>query len=495
MSRAGQLVLLLFLSLCAGAPCLAAGQPPLPDVVTMQADVVQVDLDHDSTEAHGSALLSYHDLRLQADHITAEQATGQVQAAGHLGLAQGGRRLQGDSLQCNFRTNEGVLSQARVEEQGVIIRGEKLEFSPQKVVAHHAYFTTCDRPDPHYTFGANLITLTTAQARPGERPQSGRLTLDRATVTYHHRRLFTVPHYSVSVGQIGEPSSTPLPTSGFSRDDGPFATISYSLGRPEGRTLADFGYRYTTFRGIRGYLRLRQSLGPAELTAGYTRREDLSDQELRPDEIHFTAANVLINRAPEYGIRLPDLPVGRSLHLRAEWLRGAYSERLSRVVETRARADRDSISLLLATRAYSPTPRLAISHAIGWRRSAYSPGGELTISFLRHTLDLAPKGNTRLSLSYITRRGSGETPFLFDQIGIGRELLADARYRINTAWRVRLQEAYDLSLRQARDMDVSLTRTAHCLDYTIGWRKLRGSFFFLIGLAPPTEHEALSSEH
>jgi lipopolysaccharide export system protein LptA len=485
MRLAVRLALSLLPFLCASALRAAAAEPQPSETVTIQADAVQLDLDRGRTQAQGSALLSYQDLRLHADQITAEENTGEVQASGHLSLTQNGRRLQGDLLHYNFRSEEGALSQARLEEQGVIIRGESLEFSPQKMVARNAYFTTCDLPDPHYTFGASLITLTAAQTGPGQRPQSGRLTLNRATVTYHHRRLFTVPHYSVSVGQLGEPSSSPLPASGFSRDDGPFASIGYTLGRPEGRALADFGYRYTTFRGIRGHLRLRQDVGPAQFTLGYTRREDVADQELRGDEIHYSLANVLVNRSPEYGIKLPDLAVGRALHLRAEWLRGTYSERLSRVVDTRARADRDSITLMLSTNAYTPGRHLALSHAIGWRRSTYSPGDELTISYFRHSLDFAPRPDTRLSLAYITRRGSGQSPFLFDQVGIGRELLADARFRLSPSWKVRLEDVYDLRQRQTKDMAVAITRTAHCLDYTFGWRKLRGSFFLLVGLTPP----------
>jgi lipopolysaccharide assembly outer membrane protein LptD (OstA) len=468
---------------------LSAASPS--DTAAVDADLVVLDLDRDLIQAEGNAALSYHDLRLHSDHLTANQGTGDVEATGALSLVQAGRRLQGELLQYNVRTDRGVLTNARVDEQGIVIKGARIELSPQSLVAHDAQFTTCDLPEPHYLFTAGLISLTAERSEPGKPPQSGRLTLTRAHLTYHHRRLFALPSYSVSVSRIREPRNSPFPVTGFSRDDGPFGSVSYTLGKPEAKTLAELSYRYTTYRGIRGHLRLRRSLGPAELVAGYIRREDVADEDLHPDQIEYSARSVLVNRAPEYGIRLPELPIGRSLTLHGEWLRGTYSERYSRVVETRARADRNSVSALLSTAPYSPTPGLTLSHAIGWRHSSYSPGDALTISFYRHSLSLQPTPNTDLSLSYIARRGSGESPFLFDSIGIGRELLADLGYRLSPAWRVRLAEVYDLSKRETRDIDFSLTRTAHCLDYTVGWRKSRGSFFFTIGLAPlPVRHSS-----
>ena len=461
------------------------------DTATADADLVVLDLDRDTIRAQGNAALSYQTLSLHADSIVADQQTGRIEATGNLSVSQQGRRLQGERLEYNAHTEEGVLTNARVSEQGIIINGEKIEFSPQALVAHHAYFTTCDRPDPHYSFSANRISLTAQQPKRGGPPQSGQLTLDRARLTYHHRPLFTIPSYSVAVSRLREPRASPFPVTGFSRDDGPFASISYTLGKPQAKTLGEFSYRYTTFRGIRGHLRLRHNLGSAELFAAYIRREDVADQELHPDQIEYASRSVLVNRAPEYGIRLPDLAIGRSLTLHGEWLRGTYSERYSRVVETRARADRDSLSLLLSTASYSPASGLTLSHAIGWRHSRYSgaeqpAADDLTVRFLRHSLALSPSPGTQLSLSYITRRGSGASPFLFDDVGLGRELLADASYRLNPLWRLRVQEVYDLSNRRLQDIDLSVTRTAHCLDYTFGWRKSRGSFFLGIGLVPAT---------
>jgi len=486
MPPVARAVLLSLLVLSLSLPAAASSSRD----ALIEADAVHLDLNLQQTRAVGNASLSYGDFDLRADQLSADRATGDVQAAGHLTLMQQGRRLSGDALEYNYHSDEGVLTNARVHEQGVIIGGERVELSPGSVVATQAYFTTCDRAEPHYSLGADRISLTAPAPAADGRPTSGRLTLERARVTYGRRRLFTLPRYSLSLGELSDPNALPLPVTGIDRDDGPYASISYNLGDPEEATGADIGYRYTTLRGIRGHLRARTTLGPLELGARYVRREDPSDRELRPNDMEAVLADVLVNRTPEYGVFLPELRLTRQLLLSAEWLRGNYSERVPDEEEARARGDRAATGVVISSVPYAISPAVTLSHAVGWRRSSYSPGDRYTVRYYRHSVDLAPAGNMRLGLSYIARRGSGETPFLFDQIEVGRELLTDLRWRFGPQWRCRVVDAMDLDARDTHDMIVSLTRTIHCLDYTLGWRQARGGVFFGVGLAPISNEES-----
>jgi len=182
-------VVLFVPSLCAPA----AAQ----NIARIQADVVEVDFDGEQTHAAGNARLTYGDFEISADELTADRVTGHVAATGNLQLRQGERQLRGRTLEYNIRTEEGVLTEARAAEQGIIIRGERITFSPRELVAHHAHFTTCNRPDPHYSFGAERITLTAQETEYGGPPESGRLSLNRARVTYRGRTLFTLPDVSL----------------------------------------------------------------------------------------------------------------------------------------------------------------------------------------------------------------------------------------------------------------------------------------------------------
>ncbi len=479
-----RLLLLHFLLELILLHALPAKAGPEARVACFDADVLEISLDEGCTKADGNASFSYGTLTLYADHVTADRSTGEVEARGDLEVTQGGRLLEGESLRYNLRTEEGVLTNARVAEQGVFVRGERIAFSASRIVAHNASFTTCDDPDPHYSFAAGTISLTAESAAPGRPPESGRLTLDHARVTYRNRRLFSLPRYSVSVGRLREPGGTPLPVTGFSREDGPYASISYTLGDPEDPTLGDLSYRYTTLRGIRGHVQLRRTFGPLELVGGYVRREDPSDRDLRADDPEASLADVLLNRDPEYGVRLADFPVGRAVRCSADWLSGSYTEWIAGEEEARARADRAASTVVLSVDPYPISGNVSFGHAFGLRRATYSPGGRYTVRLSRHSAELALSPRARLSLAYVARRSSGETPFLFDGRGPGRELLAELECQVTAQWGFRALDLYDIAGRRARDMVLEVTRTAHCLAYTVGWRKSRGRLYLRVGLAP-----------
>ncbi len=455
-------------------------------VAVTEADVVEINLIGERTRARGNAHLTYEGIDLRADEVVANRTTGELEANGHLVVIQQARRLTGSSISYNLHTGIGTLKHARATEQGVIIIGEELSLAPDKIVARHAQLTTCNDPEPHYAFKANQITLTARQITPGKPPKAGRLTLDRARVTYHGRALFTVPRYSVSVGDLGKKESTPLPTTGFSRADGPFTTIGYTLGTPESKWSGRFSYRYTTLRGIRGYMVASAPLGPTEFTFGYHRRQDPGDREIEPDDLEASTKSVLVNREPEYGVILPELQFNKRLSLQASWLTGRYSERLQDGLVERAQADRTSLTVLLKSAPYRISPSVELSHAIGWRRSTYSPGDQFTVKLYRHSIAWRASPKLRLKLSHVTRDDSGETPFLFDGIPFRREIIGEVGLVVNPAWRMRFVDYYDPETSRARDMLVEATRTAHCLEYTIGWRKERGAFYIGFGLAPPT---------
>ena len=469
--------------LAAGASSLAAATTP--EAVITEADVVDIELAREQTHASGQAHLWYGDFELAADELSADRLTGAVEASGHLLVTQRGRQLSGDSLNYNLQTGVGSLKHARVVEQGIVITGDELSLSPEKIVAHHAQFTTCDAPAPHYAFAAGEITLTAQQVAPGQPPKSGRLSLDHARFLYHGRSLFVLPRYSVSVGDIGKKDSTPFPTTGWSRADGPFTTISYSLGQPDSRLYGGFTYRYTTFRGIRGAMLLNAPAGPGSLTFGYYRRQDPGDRDIEPDDLEATTASVLVNREPEYGVVIPEQRLGKSLSLQASWLAGSYSERMQDGLVERAAADRTSLNLILRTAPYRVSPSVELSHALGWRWSDYSTGDEFRVLLYRHSIALQVSPRLQLKLSHVTRRDSGETPFLFDGILFRREIIGEVDWTISKAWRVRFVDYYDPEVERARDMIVEATRTAHCLEYTLGWRKERGTFYIGFGLAPP----------
>ncbi len=476
---------LFCLSLLAAIPfsCLA-------DVTTIQADTVELDTNLAAASANGNAVLTYEKLSLHAAAITANRATGDVVAVGNLSLCEADRSLFGEHLQYNFNTDAGVLTQAQVVEQGVIVRGEVIEFSPKKLVARRSSFTTCTKERPDYSLNADTITLTAAATDARGRPASGRLTLNHAKVYFHGRRVLTLPNYSLSVGGIQQGKVSPLPTSGFSHNDGLYAQVDYTLSRPDRPVLADTRLRFTTHRGLTGFVEARRPYRRHELFADYTRLQDVRQTELQADQFTFSTANVLVNRAPEFGARADDYPLSKFLHLAADARYGQYTEFDANSGGELNRANRYVASALVSTNPYPVLHRLLLSHAVGYRAAWYSTDDRFTIGFFRTTVQFPRSEENHLALSYINRSTSGQTPFLFDDVQVGSELLADFRHRLSPRWRLHAVGAYNLEGGTTTDAAISFTRTVHCLDYTLGWKQLSHTFFFGITLAPMPAGEA-----
>jgi hypothetical protein len=448
----------------------------------IDADVIDGDWINERVRASGAVRLEYAGFLLSADEVTADRTTGDVLASGAVEVTQDGRRLRGESIRYNLRTREGILEDAWASEQGVFLRGREINVSPQRLELHDAYVTTCDRPEPHYAFGAKRIVLTAAEGDEEPAAASGHLTLDRSRVTYRGRRLLTLPRYTVRVGEMGERGNTPVPTFGVSGDDGPYVALGYTFATLDEKTTADFGYRYTTERGIRGHLRARRQVGAAQLMAEYVRRDDPADRALRIDELEANLADVLVDREPEFGLYLPEYTIGTSLRLQTELSYGSYTETGESGYPTLASADRATASGILRLRPYHVARRVKLSHAIGFRRSRYDPGDRFRARFFSSTADVTISPRARFTIAYISRESSGETPFLFDALGPESELVTELWWQALPEWRLHLVNSYDRDEARVRDAAYEVTRTAHCLEYTVGWRKPRNAFYFEIGL-------------
>jgi hypothetical protein len=131
---------------------------------------------------------------------------------------------------------------------------------------------------------------------------------------------------------------------------------------------------------------------------------------------------------------------------------------------------------------YKVTRGVKFSHAIGFRRSRYDPGDRFRARFLSNTADVTVDPRLRFAITHIRRDSSGATPFLFDGLGPESELITELWWRVVPDWRLYVVNSYDREENDVRDAAFEVTRTVHCLEYTIGWRKSRGTVYFEVGL-------------
>ncbi len=130
------------------------------------------------------------------------------------------------------------------------------------------------------------------------------------------------------------------------------------------------------------------------------------------------------------------------------------------------------------------SPHVAVDYALGGHEAVYSTSQSITVSFFRATADYVWNAEDHLAVSYINRGSWGNTPFFWDRVDMPQELRGDLGWRINPAWRLRVVERYDLADRQTHDLLIAAVRSAHCLEYEVGWRKQNGDFFVAVNLVP-----------
>jgi hypothetical protein len=65
---------------------------------------------------------------------------------------------------------------------------------------------------------------------------------------------------------------------------------------------------------------------------------------------------------------------------------------------------------------------------------------------------------------------------------IARELRSGVNWVISPVWRVSFDGRFDLERERFRDADITVSKTAHCLIYSLKWRQIRREFSFGVGL-------------
>jgi len=54
---------------------------------------------------------------------------------------------------------------------------------------------------------------------------------------------------------------------------------------------------------------------------------------------------------------------------------------------------------------------------------------------------------------------------------------------ISPVWQVTLDGRFDLGRERFRDADITVSKTAHCLVYSVKWRQIRREFSVAVGLS------------
>jgi len=462
----------------------SASAQPAP--VAVDADVITYDTLEQVIVAEGNVRTAFRQYRLFADAARFDLRTGVVSATGRVRLVGlQGQELRGRALTFNTRTGVGVLESVEgVVERRIYLRGERLEVSPDRFVAHESTVTTCDPARPLYRIVARRIEVIPNQE----------IVAHNASVYAGNRRLFTVMRYVVSLrpGEVG----TNLPGLGSNSVDGFWVDYRLPVRFPGAGGVVHL--KYGAQSGVMGLLTLRRPAPTFEATLRLGRTQTVDDRQAF-NLLRYDVAEVSLARKP---VPIGQTPFSWTVSATAGW----YAEQLSGLSTTRL----DGV-VGVGSQPIPLGPRLALVAGAAFRVSSYGTGATRTIASLSAALSYELETYTTVRVAYelVTIRGS--TPLMIDVVdplntaSLGVVRAVPGRYRIaaSVASNVALAEikysasigafvtptlelgvaaVYNTRLAAVEDIDYTLRSICDCLDVVIRYRHVRREFTIEVGL-------------
>jgi len=227
--RRFHITVILLCHLLVGLPLVTSqlrpAQPQASEEVTLKAQ--EQEKQGDIYHLRGDVDILFRDYELKADQITYNQATGDIEATGHL-VFDGGPNdlhLQGTNGTYNARTEIGKFyhvvgsTGAHVRGQHVLLtssnpfsfRGEVVEKAGRnRIIVIHGTVTSCTLEDAKWTFNTEK-----ADVIPGQDAK-----LYHSTFRLEHIPLFYFPFATLPVDKIGRQSGFLIPNIGQSSRKG-----------------------------------------------------------------------------------------------------------------------------------------------------------------------------------------------------------------------------------------------------------------------------------
>lgn len=478
-----------------------ASAQPLP--ITVDGDVITYDSVNQIVTAQGSVRTTFKRYTLFADALRYDLRSQIAVATGHVRVVDvQGRELRGKTLTYNNRTEEGILepTEGLVDrERRVYLRGQRLDFSPNRFVTYESLVTTCDPRRP-------LVHLT---ARRIEIVPDEEIVAYQASVYVGNRRLWTLPRFVVSL-RPGE-EGTVFPGFGVNNVDGYWVDYHFPLrlGDDRGR----FNVKYGTTSGIMGLLTFTHKEPGFNTTLRLGRTQITQEQRLFSGVFNLLQYDVAEIGAESRPVRIASTPFSWTLSGTAGW----YGERLSaQQLLDLGRAANISTSRLdaqvsLGSSRIPLAPRLTYGIQAAFRVSSYGTGNVRTIASYGADLAYQVDPFTVATLGYSRGVISGMTPLSLDVVdpadtisaGITRVVrdrywlafsaahnaaLSETKLSgvvavvVSPRWELSASAVYNTRLAAFEDIDYGIRYLCDCVDVMVRYRSTRGEISLEFGL-------------
>lgn len=296
----------------------------------------------------GDVEIAYRDYTLRADEITYDADTGQITATGNL-VGEGGpndERITASHGEYNLKTQKGkfydVLASTGVRFKGknvtltndypFIFTGKMVEkLGPDRYVVHHGSVTSCELPNPKWTFNAERVEIKVR----------GNAKLYNGTFRVKRIPFFYFPVAGHPVNKAGRQSGFLVPNFGASSRKGTIIGDSFfwAINRSMDATV---GAEYYSSRGWAqlGEFRAR----PTESSTIHATYFGVLDRGFGPDKVDQGGQEVKLDA--EAMLPADIRAVANIDYLSSFVFRAAFTEQFSQAVNSEVK------SLIFLTKGY-----------------------------------------------------------------------------------------------------------------------------------------------
>ncbi len=411
--------------------------------------------------ASGNVRVTYGDIVLTADRVSANLTTQEVAAEGNVTVVQGARVVRGDRANYNLETRMGEVLHASTVVGQIIGSGERIESFPDRIELYQASVTTCNQPRPDYRLSARRLILY-----PGRQLRAQGVSL----YLFEHR-LFTLPSLHRNLAGTGG-NSIIIPRIGRSTAYG-FYLLGDSPINLGGGTQGLLQLRLSQRHAISGGVRLDQLFG-SRFFLWMIVKEEVRGRK---------AVDVLEDQLPYLGIALGPRQIGGpgGVTVSSQLSAGYFRERPTDVNTWRGAA-----TAQIAWRTIPLGRNLRLGLLADLLGATYSTGD--AYGFLKPEISLnveRPYG-FRGGVTFIDYLDAGTSPLLYDRADVPRELRPRLAYN-QPGWEISSLWRFDLTHNSLFDTELSYLRRFHCLSAGIsyGFRRHEvGVDLMIQGLGP-----------
>ncbi len=465
----------------------AANAQPAP--ITVEADTITYDSAQQVVSAEGNVRLVGRRYRIFADAARYDLRAQVAIATGRVRIIDDqGRELRGRSLTYNILTDEGILepSEGIIDrERRIFMRADRVEFSPQRVVTHQGFVTSCEPERPLVYVTARRIEIIPKEA----------LVAHDASVFLAGRRLYSTPRFVVSL--VPGEEGVLVPGFGYSDVDGYW--LDHRARVLVGDARGMLRMKYGTESGAFAFLTLAHR-DPAYTTMLRLGRTQTQDHREGFNLLPFVVAEARAESAP---VRIAQTPLFWSVAGGAGW----FADERAGVSTTRLDA-----RLAVQSGAISLGPQWTLRTGASFQMSVYGTAAAVrTVAGLDVDLVYAVDPQTTVTLGY-TLRGVGDaSPLLVDDVDrestvrltVARTLtdryrasasiayntfLAETKftgtlgYIVSPSFEFAVSAVYNARLATFEDIDYTLRGICDCVDVVVRYRQIRREVSIEFGL-------------